>query len=57
MAIYNILGQKVYTLINEFQNQGYHIVNFDASQLATGVYIYRITANNFSASKKLLLLK
>jgi len=57
LAIYNMLGQKVATLVNEFQNSGSHIIKFDASQLASGVYLYRINANNFSAVKKLLLLK
>ena len=57
MAVYNMLGQKVLMLVNDFQNTGSHIVKFDASRLASGVYIYRIKANNFTASKKLLLLK
>ncbi|MDP3149110.1 MAG: phospholipase D-like domain-containing protein [Ignavibacteria bacterium] len=57
LDVYNMLGQKVLTLVNEFQNTGNHQVKFDASRLASGVYIYRIKANNFSASKKLLLLK
>ncbi|MFA6979749.1 MAG: phospholipase D-like domain-containing protein [Ignavibacteriaceae bacterium] len=57
LDLYNMLGQKVLTLVNEFQSTGNHQVKFDASQLATGVYIYRIKANDFSASKKLLLLK
>ncbi|MFA4924392.1 MAG: phospholipase D-like domain-containing protein, partial [Ignavibacteriaceae bacterium] len=57
LTVYNLLGQKVLTLVNEFQNSGSHLVKFDASQLASGIYIYQIRANNFSASKKLLLLK
>jgi len=57
MAVYNMLGQKVLTLVSEYQNSGSHLVKFNASQLASGVYIYRINANSFTASKKLLLLK
>ncbi len=57
LVVYNMLGQKVISLINEFQNSGSHVVKFDASHLASGIYIYRFKANNFSASKKLLLLK
>ncbi|MFA5805223.1 MAG: phospholipase D-like domain-containing protein [Melioribacteraceae bacterium] len=57
LTVYNMLGQKVLSLVNEFQNPGSHLVKFDASQLASGIYIYRIKANGFSASKKLLLLK
>ncbi len=57
LAVYNLLGQKVISLVNEYQNPGNHIIKFDASRLASGIYIYQIRANNFSASKKLLLLK
>lgn len=57
LRVYNILGQEVATLINGVQNAGFHKVNFDASQLATGIYVYRISANDFVASKKMLLLK
>ncbi len=57
LAVYNMLGQKVLALVNEFQNTGTHHVKFDASHLASGIYIYRIKTNNFTASKKLLLLK
>lgn len=57
LAVYNSLGQKVLSLVNDHQNVGSHSVKFDASHLASGIYIYRIKANNFIASKKLLLLK
>jgi len=57
LAVYNMLGQKVLTLVNEFQHNGNHQIKFDASHLASGIYIYRIKANNFTSSKKLLLLK
>ncbi|MFA6979748.1 MAG: T9SS type A sorting domain-containing protein [Ignavibacteriaceae bacterium] len=57
LSVYNALGQKVLLLVNEHQNVGSHSVKFDASHLASGIYIYRIKANNFIASKKLLLLK
>ena len=45
------------TLVNEFKSQGRYSVNFNASNLASGVYIYRIKVNDFSTSKKLLLMK
>jgi len=57
LSVYNTLGQKVLSLVNEHQNVGSRSVKFDASHLASGIYIYRIKANNFMASKKLLLLK
>jgi hypothetical protein len=57
MKVFNILGQEVATLVNETLNVGTHRVRFDATNLATGVYIYKITAGNFVSTKKMLLLK
>ena len=57
LIIYDILGREVKTLVNEFKSQGRYSVNFNASNLASGVYIYRIKVNDFSTSKKLLLMK
>jgi len=57
LEIYNILGQRVSTLINRDMKAGVHQYNFNAAYLSSGVYFYRITSGNFSATKKLLLLK
>ncbi|HCT52712.1 MAG TPA: hypothetical protein DF712_09650, partial [Balneola sp.] len=57
LTIYNMLGQKVSTLINEKMNSGFHIVPFDASNLSSGMYIYRIQAGSFTSTKKMLLIK
>ena len=57
LKVYNILGQEVATLVNETLKAGNHAVTFDASRLATGVYLYRITAGTFVSTKKMLLLK
>jgi len=57
IKIYDILGKEVATIINENKNAGYYKVNFDASSLTSGVYIYRITSNNFVQAKKMLLMK
>jgi polyhydroxybutyrate depolymerase len=58
LSIYNLLGQKVATLINERQNAGSHQVEWDASAFASGVYYYRlITDAGFVQTKKLILLK
>ena len=57
LKIYNSLGQEVKTLVNDFKEKGIHKVNFDASDLPSGVYIYSIQANDFHQSKKMILLK
>jgi len=58
LAVYNMLGEKVVQLVNGWMAAGYHGVVFDASQLSSGVYIYRIQAGqSFVDIKKLILLK
>jgi Secretion system C-terminal sorting domain len=57
LKVYDILGSEVAILVNEEKTSGRYEVNFNASSLASGVYIYRLTSGNFTASKKLLLLK
>jgi hypothetical protein len=55
--IYDILGQKVRTILNEFQKADRYEVNFNAVGLASGVYIYRMKVNDFIESKKMILLR
>ena len=57
LKVFDILGREVTTLVDEFKNEGRYEVNFNAGKLASGVYIYSIKSNDFTASKKLLLLK
>ena len=57
LKIYDVLGREVRTLVNEVRNAGSHDVNFDASGLASGMYIYSIKAGDYNASKKMMLLK
>ena len=57
LAVYNILGQKVAELVNGHREAGRYSVNFDASRLASGMYIYRIQAGNYSKVHKMLLIK
>jgi hypothetical protein len=57
LHVYNLLGEKVATLVNEIQKAGRHEINFDASQLSSGVYFYSIEAGNFKSIKKMLLMK
>ncbi|MCL4548222.1 MAG: T9SS type A sorting domain-containing protein [Bacteroidetes bacterium] len=57
IKVYDVLGKEVATLVNENKSAGYYNVNFDASKLTSGVYIYTISANGFIQSKKMLLMK
>jgi hypothetical protein len=57
LKVYDLLGREVATLVDEARNAGNHEAFFDASNLASGVYIYRLTAGNFIATKKFTLMK
>lgn len=57
LSVFNILGEKVKELKNEFMKPGYYEVNFDATHLASGIYFYRIQADAFVQTKKMILVK
>jgi len=57
IELYDMLGRKIKMLLNTEKNAGYYNYEFKADNLASGVYIYRIQAGQFSAKKKLLLMK
>jgi hypothetical protein len=57
ITIYDILGRKVLTLLNERKEPGYYDVSFDASNYASGMYFYKIEAGNFIDTKKMILIK
>lgn len=57
LIIYNVLGQKVATLVNGYMNAGAHSVRFNAINLASGVYLYSLEAGDFRMNKKMVLLK
>ncbi|MBM4176660.1 MAG: T9SS type A sorting domain-containing protein [Ignavibacteria bacterium] len=57
LKVYDILGKKVATLVNEEMSAENHSVNFDANNLPPGIYIYKISAGEFTEIKKMLLIK
>ncbi|MDP4116570.1 MAG: T9SS type A sorting domain-containing protein, partial [Bacteroidota bacterium] len=57
IRVYDILGNEVKTLVNENKQAGSYSVNFNASKLSSGVYIYRLTSSGICISQKMLLLK
>jgi hypothetical protein len=57
LDVFNIMGQRVATLVSETMNAGTHTVSFDASNLASGMYLYRLQAGSVVLTKKMTLLK
>ena len=57
VRVYDILGNEVATLVNEYKPAGSYTINFDASKLSSGTYFYRLQAGEFIATKKLILIK
>jgi len=57
LKVYNVLGQEVATLYEGFQKAGYYKSEFNATKLASGVYLYRLQSNGFSVTKKMILMK
>jgi len=57
LEVYNILGQRVAVLVDADQPAGNHEAVFNATHFASGLYLYRITAGSFTASKRMLLVK
>jgi flagellar hook assembly protein FlgD len=60
LSVYNLLRQKVATLVSGKQKAGYHQVKWDASQpagIASGIYLYRLEAGDFVETKKMILMR
>jgi hypothetical protein len=55
--VFNTLGEKVKTLVNDMQSAGKYSVIFDARDLASGVYFYQLKAGSFVETKKMMLMK
>jgi type IX secretion system substrate protein len=55
--VYDLLGEKIKTLVNEYKNAGEHSIEFHGEGLPSGIYFYRISSENYSKTKKMVLLK
>ncbi len=57
IAVYNVIGEKVATLLDEEMTAGVHQVEFNGKNLSSGIYFYKINAGNMSVVKKMILMK
>jgi hypothetical protein len=57
LKIFNVLGEEIVTITEGLFLSGENIVKWNASNLASGIYFYRLQTKNYSETKKLLLLK
>ena len=57
LTVYNAIGSKLATIVNEYKLAGNYSVQFNGSNLASGIYLYRLESGNYSAAKKFTLLK
>ncbi len=57
IEVFNIIGQKVITLFDEIKPAGHHLVEYDASNLSSGIYFYRIQSKKFIQVRKMILMK
>jgi hypothetical protein len=57
LKVYNVLGKEITTLVNEEKSVGSYEITFDASGLSSGIYFYKLSADNFQQTKKMILLK
>jgi hypothetical protein len=57
LKVYNLIGQEVAALVNEVKNAGTYSVDFNGSNLSSGIYFYKISVNDFNEVKKMMLIK
>ena len=57
LVVFDVLGNEVATLVNEKKEPGFYEVQFDGSKFASGIYIYKLTTEGFTSTKKFVLMK
>ena len=57
LKIYDVLGNEIYTIVNEEKSPGEYSVNFNATDLSSGIYFYKLKSGNYIAAKKMILLR
>ena len=57
LQVYNLIGEKVATLVDSKQQAGYRSVLWDASKISSGLYFYKLTAGDFTQTRRMMLVK
>jgi hypothetical protein len=57
LKIYNVLGIEIAVLVNQKQNAGSYLADWDASNYPSGIYFYTLTTDNYTETKKMVLIK
>jgi len=57
LKVYNVLGKEVATLVNGTKEAGSHTEQFNASHLSSGMYFFKLTTNQFSSTRKMVMMK
>ena len=57
LTVYNLVGQSVQVIADEYQTAGYHEYSFDASDLPSGIYLYKLQVGDYSSVKRMTLVK
>jgi hypothetical protein len=57
LVVYNTLGRQVAVLVDDYRQAGYYMVKFDGNGLSSGIYYYTIKVNDYTRTKKMLLVK
>jgi|WetSurMetagenome_2_1015567.scaffolds.fasta_scaffold142188_1 hypothetical protein len=57
LTLFNSIGQEIKTIVKEYKESGMHTINFDASELNSGMYIYKLESGSFVQTRKMILLK
>ena len=57
LSVYNVIGQEIAVLVNEEKEVGTYNIEFNAANLTSGIYIYKLHSKNFTETKKMVLMK
>ncbi|MDZ7797036.1 MAG: T9SS type A sorting domain-containing protein [Candidatus Marinimicrobia bacterium] len=57
ISIFDLTGRKIETIVDDYQQAGTYLMQWDASEYSSGIYLYRLSTNDFTTTKKMLFMK